>query len=128
MVNHLVTRLISTGIATSRSLTLGLMLLLSACSEPLPPVVPADLDVAKLSVSLTALATLQLERQQQLMLDAASLRLSIDEFLQEPDAQRQQAAQTAWRSAHLAFLDLAALPLAGPLREPLAPLLYQIDA
>lgn len=128
MVNHLVTRLISTGIATSRSLSLGLMLLLSACSEPLPPVVPADLDVAKLSVSLTALATLQLERQQQLMLDAASLRLSIDEFLQEPDAQRQQAAQTAWRSAHLAFLDLAALPLAGPLREPLAPLLYQIDA
>ena len=128
MVNHLVTRLISNVIATSKSLTLGLGLLLSACSDPWPPVVPADLDVAKVSASLIALATLHLERQQQLMLDTASLRLAIDEFLQAPDAQRQQAAQAAWRNAHLAFLDLAALPLAGPPHEPLGPLLYQIDA
>ncbi len=132
MVNHLLTRLTFAVIATTRSLLIGLALLLSACADPGPAVIPTDIDTANIKASLAALTALRIERHQRLILDAESLRRSIDELLLVPDSQHQQTAQAAWRNAHLAFIGLATLPFAKPLIEPLvdslAPLLYQIDA
>ena len=127
MANHLLTRLARShgeSIEWRRSLALALVLLLSACADSEPDTTPPRLDVTKAHVSLAALQALSLTQGRGLLSSVENLQGSIEDFLQLPDGERQETAQTAWRSAHEAFVSFTGLPLMN-LPEPAH---YQLDA
>ena len=127
MANHLLTRLARShgeSIEWRRSLALALVLLLSACADSEPDTTPPRLDVTKAHVSLAALQALSLTQGRGLLSSVENLHGSIEDFLQLPDGERQETAQTAWRSAHEAFVSFTGLPLMN-LPEPAH---YQLDA
>ncbi|MFT4633200.1 MAG: hypothetical protein ACI8PP_000135 [Candidatus Pseudothioglobus sp.] len=122
MANYQLTRLVHPSERTLQlrqpaiGLCIGTLFCLAACSEQadtsvtVQPAGQTD-HAAAINIDLGPLQKLVNTESRKSIIFAEALRLSIEQFLQAPNATQHAHVQAAWLKAHSAYADLSNLPL-----------------